>query len=137
MRIKTRLYQATKGSSLFDYTMFNKDKNKESDKNKFLSLLFKSITKEEYFDPSPFVNIEEHPIGREITQVALADATLQNEEFEILEKLFTSSEIEDIIKIINRLKSYGVVAIKELMDSADIANKRGRKMRPGFFSFFR
>jgi len=138
MEIKEALYQATQGSSLFDYCLFNKNNTtKENKKNEFLSLLLKSLNRSEWFDVSNFSNLEEHPINKGFTQVPIASVEVENDEFDILIKTFTEEEIKEIIKIIHNIKSYGVLAIKELMDNERAVNKpkamRSAFLRP-FFS---
>lgn len=136
METKEALYQATKGSSLFDYCLFNKNSTKNNnEKNEFLSLLFKSLNRSEWFNVSDFSNLGEHPIDKGFTQVPIASVEVENDEFEILVKIFNEEEIKEIIKIINNIKSYGVLAIKELMDNERAVNKP-KAMRSAFFKPF-
>ena len=136
MGIKEEFYQATKGSSLFDYCIFNKNSNaKGNEKNKFLTLLSKALTHSKYFNLSEFKHISESPIDKGHTQVPFADNESKNEEYTALSKIFNQDELKEIVRIINTLKSYGVVSIKELMDNEEIMEEP-KAMRSAFFQPF-
>jgi hypothetical protein len=122
MKIKKALYQATEESSLFDYCLFNKSSEK-SEKNEFLSLLFKSLSHLEWFNISTFNKLGEQAIDQGLTQVPFADKKVKEEEYTALEKTFTNEEIKEIARIIKNMKSYGVLAIKELMDDEKAINQ--------------
>jgi len=114
--MKQTIYQATKGSSLVNYCIFNKT-NEETNSNKFLSALLKSLNHEEWFSVSSFLHLELESLKKSFTQVPFADKTVQREEFETLTKTFTDKEIKEITTIIKSMNLTGVFAIKELMDN--------------------
>ena len=134
MNTKEKLYHATKGSSLSDYALFNRDK-KDQDKNKFLSLITSVINNNEWFNISSFQFLGERPFKKEVTYVPFADEEVKSEEYNTLIKIFNDNEITELIKIIEDMKSYGVDAIKELMDEEEKPKKR-RWMRSAFLSPF-
>ena len=139
MKQKEKLYQATKGSSLFDYCLFNKNnKNheKNNEKNEFLSLLSKSLTQSQWFDISKFTNLGVQSFDKGFTQVPFAEKAIQEEEFDTLVKIFSEKEILELISIIENLKSYGVIAIKELMDNENEFDNT-ISMRSAFIKLFK
>jgi hypothetical protein len=131
MTTKEKLYQAIQGSSLSDYALFNRD-HKDQKKNQFLSLVTKALNRSEWFEISKFKYLGEKPFKKEITYVPLADEDVKNEEYSTLEKIFSKNEIVELIQIIENMKSYGVSAIKELMDEEEKPKKRW--MRSAFLS---
>ena len=133
MKTKKNLYKATKGSGLSDYSLFNQDP-KDKEKNMFLSLMTKALMKDEWFEVSNFKSLGVRSFKRDITQVPYADNDVKNDEYTTLTKIFNEDEIEDIVKIIEDMKSYGVVAIVELMDEEK--PKKGKWMRSAFLSPF-
>lgn len=138
MHIKNELYNATKGSSLFNYCLFNKNQN-DHDKNHFLSLLSQALMHGKWFDVSKFLSLGERPIDKASTQVAFADKKIKEEEFRTLHQIFTTDEIITLIKIIKELKSYGVISIKELMDehrNFPQKTKRASRKKGAFLNFF-
>ncbi len=139
MNKQEKLYQATKGSSLFDYCLFNsnnKNNDKNNEKNEFLSLLSKSLTQSQWFDISKFINLGEKPFDKGFTQVPFAEKAVQTEEFNTLIKIFTEKEILELINTIENLKSYGVIPIKELMDNEKEFDKT-ISMRTAFINLFK
>ena len=134
MNQKEKLYQVTQGSSLSDYALFNKEA-KDKEKDIFLSLLTKAINKDEWFDISDFKSLGEKPFKKDVTYVPLADTNIQNEEYKTLTNIFSENEISQLIQIIEDMKSYGVNAIKELMDEEEAPQKK-RWMRSAFLSPF-
>jgi len=133
MNRKEKLYQATKGSSLSDYSLFNQD-SKDKEKNIFLSLMTKALIKEEWFEVSNFKFLGEKSFKRGVTQVPYADNDVKNDEYTTLTKIFDENEIDEIIKTIKDMKSYGVTPIVELMDKEEKPKKRW--MRSAFVSPF-
>jgi hypothetical protein len=134
MNQKEKLYQATKGSGLSDYVLFNQDL-KDKEKDMFLSLMTKALLKDEWFEVSTFKSLGERSFQRDITQVPYADSDVKDEEYTTLTRIFNKDEIDDIINIIADMKSYGVKAIKELMDEEELPTKN-RWMRSAFLSPF-
>ena len=121
-----KLYKATRGSSLFDYCLFNvnnKNKKKNNEKNDFLTLLLKSLTHSQWFDISKFTHLGSKPFDKEPTHVPFADKEVKKDEFNTLTSVFSQKEISELITIIENLKSYGVTPIKELMDNENESNK--------------
>jgi hypothetical protein len=120
MAIQQKLYQATKDASLFDYSLFNNDKDEE--KNDFLKKLNAAVIKSQWFNIADFSHLENRTFSRTLTQVAKVDEETKNHEIASLLKIFTEEELQELATIIENLKSYGVLSIKELMDNQDIAN---------------
>ena len=133
MKTKEELYRVTKGSSLSDYALFNRE-SKDKEKDMFLSLMTKALLKDEWFEVSTFKFLGERSFQRDITQVPYADSDVKDEEYTTLTKIFNENEINDIINIIENMKSYGVKAIKELMDEEKPTKRRW--MRSAFLSPF-
>jgi len=131
MEIQEKLYQATKNSSLFDYSIFNQDRDKE--KNDFLKKLNEALIKSKWFKISDFSHLKERPFTRTFTQVAKVDDETKNDERTTLSKIFTEKELIELAQIIKNLKSYGVLPIKELMDDQDIANERKSFIKRTFY----
>ena len=120
MEIQQKIYQATKDSSLFDYSIFNSDKDEE--KNDFLKKLNAAVVKSQWFNVADFSHLEDRTFTRTFTQVAKVDDETKKHEIATLIKIFTEKELKELAGIIKNLKSYGVLSIKELMDDQDIAN---------------
>jgi hypothetical protein len=118
MNQKGKLYQATQGSGLSDYLLFNQDSN-DKEKNIFLSLTMKALINEEWFKISNFKSLGLKPFKKDITHVPYADKEIKNEEYATLKKVFTKDEIDELIHIIKNMKSYGVNPITELMDEEE------------------
>ena len=135
MDIQKILYLATKGASLVDYTLFNKDKS-DPEKSEFLTKLAQALNRAEWFNIDDFSHLGERPIHRPFTQVPIADKETQNDEISRLTKIFNTQELEQLAQIIKELKSYGVLPIKELMDDQDIANNHKSFMKSAFFRPF-
>jgi len=138
MNTKSKLYREIKNCSLSDYCIFNQNK-KDIEKNEFLRLTLNALDEHRWFDVSRFANLGERPIDKDFTQIAFADNETKKEEFDALSKALKDEEIEQLIKIIANLKSYGVYPIKELMDTHDEINKKTSFMQSSFFRpfFFR
>ena len=134
MKIIQDLYQATQGSSLMDYCIFNQNKNDER-KNKFLSLIIVSLNKRIWFNISDYSDLNERKIDKNHTQVAMIDAQTKKEESKILLTLFNEKEIKILTTIIREMKSYGVLPIKELMDNPK-EERKNKFMRSAFFQPF-
>ena len=132
MNIKSKLYREIKNCSLSDYCIFNQNKN-DIEKNEFLKLLLNTLDQNTWFHISRFTHLGERPIDKDFTQIAFADNDTKKEEFDALNKTFKDEEIEELIKIIANLKSYGVYPIKELMDDHNEANKKTSFMKRAFF----
>ena len=121
MEIQQELYLATKGASLFDYSIFNKDKDEE--KNDFLKKLNAAVIKSQWFNVYDFSHLKERTFSHTFTQVAKVDEETKSDEMATLLNIFTEKELKELVKIIKNVKSYGVLPIKELMDDQDIANR--------------
>jgi hypothetical protein len=128
-----KLYQATQESSLSDYALFNRD-DKEREKNKFLSLITKALNNSEWFKISDFQYLGKKTFRKDATHVPFADKATKTEEYNALLKVFNEDEIKELIKIVEKMESYGVNAIKELMDEEE--PKKNRWMRSAFLNPF-
>jgi hypothetical protein len=134
MKKKEELYQAIKGSSLFNYSIFNKNID-DKEKNEFLSLLFRSLEYGEWFETFRFIHLGERVMDRNPTQVPFANKKIKNEEFNTLKRVFSEEEIDNLILIIKNMNSHGTLSIKELMDNEDI-QKKPTFMRSAFVKLF-
>ncbi len=122
MEIEKKIYESTKQASLFDYSIFNRDKDIE--KTEFLNKLNSAIKNSEWFDINSFKHLKDRNFPHNFTKVPKVDDETQKEESETLNKIFTREEIETLIRIIKNLNSHGVLAIKELRDDYNSTNKK-------------
>ena len=121
MRMEQTLYHATNHASLLDYAIFNRDKDNQ--KNEFLSKLSNAVRKSQWFDVVSFSHLRDKKFTNKPTHVPKVDEEVKRAESQVITTLFNEEEQKTLVQIIQNLNSHGVIAIKELRDDQRRLNK--------------